>query len=161
MRTKPLFCAGVLVACPLMLSYALATDWPQFGYDGAHSGSNPAETTINAANVAQLTSVYSSGATLPATVDSAPVYLANVATSGGNRNLLFALASRSGNPSDTGTLLAIDAANGSIVWTKQTTGKQPTTASPALDPNRLYVYSYGLDGNAHKYQVGDSHCQGA
>jgi hypothetical protein len=155
MRTKPLFCAGVLVACPLMLSYALATDWPQFGYDGAHSGSNPAETTINAANVAQLTSVYSSGATLPATVDSAPVYLANVATSGGNRNLLFALASRSGNPSDTGTLLAIDAANGSIVWTKQTTGKQPTTASPALDPNRLYVYSYGLDGNAHKYQVGD------
>ena len=30
-----------------------------------------------------------------------------------------------------------------------------TTSSPAIDPNRLYVYSYGLDGYVHKYQVGD------
>jgi hypothetical protein len=31
-----------------------------------------------------------------------------------------------------------------------------TNSSPAIDPtNRLYVYSYGLDGKAHKHQVGD------
>src|SRR5262249_5300431 len=30
-----------------------------------------------------------------------------------------------------------------------------TTSSPAIDPNRQYVYSYGLDGYAHKYRVGD------
>ena len=30
-----------------------------------------------------------------------------------------------------------------------------TTSSPAIDPNRLYVYSYGLDGLVHKYHVGD------
>jgi hypothetical protein len=30
-----------------------------------------------------------------------------------------------------------------------------TTSSPSIDPNRQYVYSYGLDGYVHKYQVGD------
>ena len=155
MRTTSLLCISLLAACCLPISDALGADWMQFGYDGTHSGNNTAETTITAANVTQLASLYPGGATLPARVDSAPVYLANVATSGGNRNLLFALASKSASPSDTGTLLAIDAANGSIVWSKQTTGKQPTTASPALDPSGQYVYSYGLDGKAHKYQIGD------
>src|SRR5205823_394305 len=28
-------------------------------------------------------------------------------------------------------------------------------ATPAIDPNRQYVYAYGLDGCVHKYQVGD------
>jgi hypothetical protein len=30
-----------------------------------------------------------------------------------------------------------------------------TTSSPAIDPNRQYVYSYGLDGQVHKYGVKD------
>ena len=34
-------------------------------------------------------------------------------------------------------------------------GTGTTNASPAIDPNRLYVYSYGLDGYVHKYRVGD------
>ena len=51
--------------------------------------------------------------------------------------------------------MAIDAATGSEVWHATTTGRQPTTASPAIDPGRQYVYSYGTDGKAHKYQVGD------
>ena len=42
----------------------------------------------------------------------------------------------------------IDCRDGSEVWSHQTTGKQPTTASPAIDPNRQFVYSYGTDGNA-------------
>ncbi len=29
-----------------------------------------------------------------------------------------------------------------------------TTSSPAVDPNRQFVYSYGLDGAVHKYAVG-------
>ncbi len=29
------------------------------------------------------------------------------------------------------------------------------TTSPAIDPNGLYVYSYGLDGYVHKFQVGN------
>jgi len=118
----------------------------QFGYDAAHTGYNPAETAINSGNVANLATLYS--VTIPSSVDSAPVYLSNVTTPSGTKNLLFAL-------SENGRLMAIDAATGSEVWHATTTGRQPTTASPAIDPGRQYVYSYGTDGKAHKYQVGD------
>ena len=66
---------------------------------------------------------------MAATVDSAPVYLSNVSTPSGTKNLLFALAKN-------GRLMAIDAATGTEVWHKTTSGTQPTTASPAIDPNR-------------------------
>src|SRR5207237_8172031 len=59
----------------------------------------------------------------------------------------------------------LDAQTGSQVWAHQygpgtcqinlTGGACYTTSSPAIDTNRQYVYSYGLDGNVHKYQVGD------
>jgi hypothetical protein len=139
-----ILCAAVLTAltCPA----AEAADWVQFGYDAAHTGFNPDEHTISSANVAALTTLYS--VDLPASVDSAPVYLSNVSTPQGTKNLLFAL-------SENGRLMAIDAANGNEVWHMDTNGQQPTTASPAIDPNRQYVYSYGVDGKAHKYQVGD------
>ena len=136
------------IAAALMLSSAsaFAADWMQFGYDAAHTGYNTAETTINAGNVAQIATLYS--VTIPAGVDSAPVYLSNVVTPSGTKNVLFALAKN-------GRLMAIDAATGTEIWHKTTTGTQPTTASPAIDAGRQYVYSYGVDGYVHKYQVGD------
>jgi outer membrane protein assembly factor BamB len=139
---------GALIGALVLAGPLHATDWPQFGFDAAHSGSNPAETTLGAANVVQLTPRFPGGATLAATVDSAPVYQAGVATAGGTKNLLFMLATN-------GRVMAIDAATGSEVWAQPTSGKVPATASPALDPGRQYVYSYGLDGKAHKYRVGD------
>ncbi len=148
MSMKSSLCAGVLFAFPLLAANAFAADWPQFGYDATHSGSNTAETRITPANVSRLVSLYASPVALSSGVDSAPVYLANVATPSGTRNLLFFL-------SQNGKIMAIDAATGSEVWAHQTSGRQPTTASPAIDPNRLYVYSYGTDGSAHKYKVGD------
>src|SRR5262249_28338243 len=60
--------------------------------------------------------------------------------------------------------IALDAASGAQVWSHQygangcvdSNGSACyTTSSPAIDPNRLYVYSYGLDGNVHKYRVGN------
>ncbi|MET0231477.1 MAG: PQQ-binding-like beta-propeller repeat protein [Rhodanobacteraceae bacterium] len=141
---RRMLCAAVLIA--LACSSAEAADWVQFGYDAAHTGFNPDENTISPANVTSLTTLYSVG--LPSSVDSAPVYLSNVSTPGGTKNLLFAL-------SENGRLMAIDAANGSEVWHAETSGPQPTTASPAIDPNRQSVYSSGVDGKAHKYQVGD------
>lgn len=129
-------------------STASAADWPQFGYDAAHSGSNPAETTIGAANVAQLVAAYANRVTLSSSVDSAPVYKRGVVTPSGTRNLLFFL-------SQNGKVMAVDAASGAEVWSQQTSGPQPTTASPALDPGGQYVYSYGTDGHAHKYRIGD------
>ena len=68
---------------------------------------NTAETTLSAANVDQVQRRYQ--ATLTASVDSAPVYLSNVSTSGGTKDLLFLLGKN-------GTLMAIDAADGSVVW---------------------------------------------
>jgi len=139
---RPAACA-VLACGP---AFAVAADWMQFGYDAAHSGHNPLETMLGPANVAQLATAYS--ATLPSSVDSAPVYKANVATPSGTRNLLFML-------SKNGRVMAIDAADGHEVWHQSTSGPQPTTASPAIDPGGEYVYSYGVDGKAHKYAIGD------
>src|SRR5215475_9967833 len=140
--------ATCIIAASLTCGAALASaaDWMQFGYDAAHTGFNPAETTINAGNVANLATMYS--VSIASGVDSAPVYLSNVTTPNGTKNLLFAL-------SKNGRVMAIDAATGTEVWHAITTGTQPTTASPAIDPGRQYVYSYGTDGKAHKYQVGD------
>ncbi|MET0225423.1 MAG: PQQ-binding-like beta-propeller repeat protein [Dokdonella sp.] len=147
MRSLQALVHTALAAAALPLgSVAFAADWMQFGYDAAHTGNNTAETAITPANVASLATLY--GVDVAASVDSAPVYLANVATAGGTKDLLFAL-------SENGRLMAIDAATGSEVWHANTTGHQPTTASPAIDPNRQYVYSYGIDGFAHKYEVGD------
>jgi hypothetical protein len=133
-----------LLTC-LALTPAAAADWLQWGYDAAHSGSNPDETTITRDNVAQLTRRYQ--ATLPASVDSAPVYAAAVATPSGLRNVLFAMARN-------GTLLALDAADGSLLWSRNN-GGTTTQSSPAIDPDRTHVYAYGADGKVHKYAIGD------
>jgi outer membrane protein assembly factor BamB len=140
--------SALAVAVAVGLADAKAGSWPQFGYDAAHSGFNTAETVLGAANLAQLGPVYAKGATLASSVDSAPVYQSGVTTANGVKNLLFLL-------SKNGRLMAIDAADGSEVWHQSTSGPQPTTASPAIDPNLQYVYSYGVDGKAHKYAIGD------
>ncbi|MEO7323708.1 MAG: PQQ-binding-like beta-propeller repeat protein [Dokdonella sp.] len=146
MKFNALLRMAVATGMAIAFDGACATDWPQFGYDVAHSGNNPAENVLTASNVAQMTRRYA--VTIPDTVDSAPVYLANVSTPAGVRNLLFAL-------SQTGKFLAIDAATGSVMWSHTTTGSPVTSSSPAIDPDHAYVYSHGMDGKIHKYQVGD------
>ncbi len=130
---------------------AASLSWPQFDFDSRKSGVSQQETTIHAGNVATLHLVASypvNPVTLPAIADGAPAFLAGVATASGTKDLLF-LTTKDGR------LLAIDAATGATVWQKQpATSPMYTTSSPALDPSQLYVYSYGLDGKAHKYQVG-------
>ncbi len=126
------------------LAVASAADWMQFGYDAAHSGHNTAETFLGTANVSQIQRRWQ--ATLASSVDSAPVYLSNVTTSGGTKDLLFLLATD-------GTLMAVDAANGTVLWHHQESGQNPTTSAPAIDPGRQYLYAYGLDGYVHKYRV--------
>lgn len=136
----------VLSAC-LLAGPARGTDWFQWGFDSRHSGVNDQETTIHAGNVSSLHLLYR--VSLPAVVDGAPAFLGNVTTPSGVKDLLF-LTTKSG------ILLAVDAATGATVWFKQpATTPNYTTSSPAIDPSRLYVYSYGLEGKAHKYHVGD------
>jgi hypothetical protein len=126
---------------------ARAADWPEFGGDGRHNLNNQQETTIHSGNVSTLHVKYH--VTLPSIEDGPPAFLSGVTTSSGTKDLLF-LTTKDGR------ILALDAATGTTIWSHQpATGPRYTTSSPAVDPNRLYVYSYGLEGRAHKYQVGD------
>jgi outer membrane protein assembly factor BamB len=134
-------------------------DWLQFNGDASHTGNNSHENQISVSSVAQLHQLFQ--VPLPSAADGAPVYLANVQTSSGLRDLVF-LTTRDGH------ILALDAHSGSLIWSKQygpagclinhnQNRNEPcyTTSSPAIDPNRLFVYSYGLDGYVHKYAVGN------
>jgi PQQ-like domain len=144
-RTCFLVCAGIAAAA-LSATAAGAFDWPQFGRDSRHSGSSYQESVISNASLSTLRPIWH--VSLPAYADGAPVYLAGVMTSQGLVDLLFL------NTTD-GHILAINAATGATVWSHQPAGPNFTTSMPAIDPNRLYVYAYGLDGAVHKYQVAD------
>jgi hypothetical protein len=123
-------------------------DWLQMNGDPQHSGNNTLETVLGPANVASLQFLFQ--VALPSAADGAPVALSSVVTPSGTRDLLF-------STTKSGTLVASDAATGALVWMQPHTGAgSVTNSSPAIDPtNRFYVYSYGLDGKAHKHQVGD------
>ena len=127
-------------------SPAATYDWLQFNFDAQHSGNNSRETTINPANAGTLHSLFQ--VPLPSIADGAPAYLSGVNTPTGVRDLLFVTTKD-------GHIMALDAHTGVQVWSHQNAGVQYTTSSPAIDSDRQYVYSYGLDGKAHKYQVGD------
>jgi hypothetical protein len=144
------------LALSLALGPVHAYDWMQFGGDPQHSGNNAGETALTPANVSALVQKYQ--VLLPAIADGAPVLLEGVTTLSGVKDLLF-VTTRDGR------IIALDAQTGVQVWTQQygagnckingTGGACYTTSSPAIDPSGDYVYSYGLDGNVHKYQVGD------
>ncbi len=131
-------------------------DWLQFGGDATHSGNNTIENSISTSNVANLKLLFH--VSLPGTADGAPVYLSDVSTPGVSHDLLFVTTTN-------GFLAALDAHSGTLIWSKQygpagclinnLTQTCYTTSSPAIDPNRQFVYSYGLDGYVHKYNVGD------
>jgi outer membrane protein assembly factor BamB len=147
-----LVCLGLwLAAIP-----ASAYDWLQLNGDPQHSGNNTQETILSPSNVAGLSFLFQ--ATLPSIADGAPVYLSGVTTPSGTKDLLFVTTKA-------GHIIALDAHTGAQIWSHQyaagscrINGRSSvcyTTSSPAIDPNLLYVYSYGLDGKVHKYQVGD------
>ncbi len=130
-------------------------DWLQFDGGPQHSGDNTRETTLTPATVARLRPLFT--VTLPGIADGAPVLLRAVPTAHGTRDLLFLTTTD-------GHLVARDARTGAAVWAHQygpgacrinnVGGPCYTTSSPAIDPDRRYVYSYGLDGKVHKYAVG-------
>ena len=137
---------------------ATAADWMQWGYDASHMAYNPAETALGAGNVAQLQQSWS--VTMTPYVDAAPVFLSGVSTDEGTKDLLFVFGVSdfydSPGSNETGTLTAYDAMTGASVWSKTTSGSGGhASSSPAIDPDRQYVYSAGQDGKVHKYHVGN------
>jgi hypothetical protein len=148
----------VAIASASVPRAASATDWPQWGFDARHSSNNTAETTVNRDNVARLTLKYRLPVVAPLATDAPPVYASAIETPTGTKDLLFVNATDGGGDfsSTTGSLIAIDAADASIVWVQTTSGSSAHAASsPAIDPGRAYVYAYGLDGYVHKYAIGD------
>ena len=149
--------AGLIMLLPRPTA-STQYDWPQFNGNEQHSGNNVEETLITPANVGQLTQQFH--ISLPDVADGAPAYLSGVPVGSTVLNLLF-LTTRDGH------ILALDAHTGHTVWSHQygpgtcvTNNSSDgvacyTTSSPAVDPNRQYVYSYGLDGKVHKYEVSD------
>src|SRR5579859_225987 len=136
-----------LGAIALLVAGLSAYDWPQFGYNSQHSGDNTQESVLNAGNVSNLQRFLHKS--LPSVADGAPVFLSNVTTATGTRSLVFVTTKD-------GHIIALDWRTGATIWSHQNNGgPNYTTSSPAVDPNRLYVYSYGLDGTVHKYQVGN------
>jgi hypothetical protein len=144
------------VAEPTEAAPAAPYDWLQFNGDPQHSGNNTRESTLSASNVTTLTRTFH--VSLPAIADGAPAVLTGVSTPSGARDLLF-LTTKAGH------ILALDAHTGASVWSHQNgpgachinNGSNAcyTTSSPAIDPSRAFVYSYGLEGSVHKYAVGD------
>jgi outer membrane protein assembly factor BamB len=141
-----------------MVSNQYSYDWLQFNGNAEHSGNNNLERSININKAAQLQLLFK--APLPGIADGAPVYLSAVNTASGIHDLVFVTTTD-------GHIAALDAHTGALIWSQQNgpngclinnnlTRNEIcyTTSSPAIDPNRKYVYSYGLDGYVHKYAVG-------
>jgi outer membrane protein assembly factor BamB len=149
---------GVMVAVFLALTpvAAWAYDWPQFGNNAQHNSNDIFETIINRNNVANLKKLFQ--VALPSGADGSPAYLDNVSTPNGTKDAVFVTTS-------SGHIIAFDAHSGTQIWSHQygpgsckiNNGRDTcyTTSSAAIDPNREYVYSYGLEGYVHKYQVGN------
>ena len=126
-----------------------AYDWPQFGFDAAHSGHDTQESIVSRGNVASLGVLFS--ARLPEVADGAPVLAAGVPTASGARDLVFVTTKA-------GRLVALDARTGATVWsTAPPSGPKYTTSSPVVDPGREFVFGYALDGFVHEYGIADGH----
>jgi len=152
---------GTLLLAMLLLSPRAQAkyDWLQFGFLPDKTANNTLESAITLNNVSGLQSLFS--VPLSHNPDGAPVLLTNVSTPSGVKDLIFLFAEQ-------GYTTAFDANTGAEVWTKDfSTGSassngpsgfcsgHSSNTAPAIDPNHLYVYTFGMDGNVHKLNVGD------
>jgi outer membrane protein assembly factor BamB len=123
-------------------------DWTRFGYDASRSNSGPAATGITTANVTRLRR---QRVALGGTVDSSPIYLRGVRIRGRVRDAFFVTTSY-------GKTMAIDAANGKLLWRFTPPGYSGwagsdmiTQATPVAD--RRFLYSVSPDGRIHKLTI--------
>jgi hypothetical protein len=129
-------------------------DWTRFGWDARRSSDDPHATGITAANVGSLVRQQ---VHLPGTVDSSPIYLHGVSIGGATHDAFFVTTTY-------GITLAIDAANGKILWrwtpphySRWAGSSQITTATPLADPSRKWIYTASPDGRIQKLSVATGH----
>jgi outer membrane protein assembly factor BamB len=125
-------------------------DVPLFDVDPMRGGNNYQEHAITLATVASLRHRWT--VRLDGLVDSAPIELAGISAAGKRRDLFFLT-------STTGTAMAVDAATGKRIWTFRPPAGEHlaryriTTAAPAADRSRLWIYSADPTGLIHKLAV--------
>jgi len=129
-----------------------AADWPRFGWDAGRSSAPPVAAGITAANVASLVRQQ---VTIDGTVDASAIYLHGVQVNGSAHDVFFVTTTY-------GKTLAIDAANGAVLWrytpanyASWVGSAQVTTATPVADPGRQFVYAAAPDGVIRKLAVVD------
>ena len=125
-------------------------DWPTFNRDVSRSGVSPDPTGITAANIA---SMRRQQVRLEGTVDSAAIYLHGISVLDTTHNAFFVTTTY-------GKTIAIDADDGSVLWTYMPTNfnswagsAQVTTAAPAADDDRRAIYAASPDGHIQKLSV--------
>ena len=119
--------------------------WPGFDFDAARSGFNPNEKTITSSTVGGLHRLWN--VLLPAVADSTPILVPRLSFPDGSRRDVLYLTTKPGS------LVALDAATGGILWVAKTSGPRYTTSSPVADLAHGVIYSYGLDGKLHQYRA--------
>ncbi|MGH2387807.1 MAG: hypothetical protein ACRDIE_06340, partial [Chloroflexota bacterium] len=130
---------------PAQGASASVRDYPMFNLDPMRSGVNTAERILTPGTVGKLTKLWSTQ--LTGVADESVIELSGV---GPKRapNLLFTTTRQ-------GITYALNAANGAVVWTfNPHDGNLPsyriTTATPAADPSRAWIYAASPDGRIHK-----------
>ncbi|MGD0166443.1 MAG: PQQ-binding-like beta-propeller repeat protein [Gaiellaceae bacterium] len=129
-------------------------DWTRFDWNAQRSGTEPLPTGITTANVAKLKRQQ---VKLPGTVDSSAIFLHGVTINGATRDAFFVTTTY-------GITLAINAANGSILWKWTPPGYSSwagtyriTNATPVADPSRQWIYAASPDGRIQKLSVANGH----
>src|SRR5581483_9195114 len=124
------------------------TDWPVYAHDPQRSGVNPNETAINPSTAGGLRRQWVQ--TVPELAGGSPILLHSVRLGEGTKaDLLYVTTTH-------GITLALNAANGAIVWQQNTGDLQipnqrcQICATPAADPSRQWIYAAGNDGAVHR-----------
>jgi len=139
---------------PTQSPIASSHDWTRFGWDAGRSSASSDPTGITATNVVTMRRQQ---VTLDGTVDASPIYLHGVRVGGSVHDVFFVTTTY-------GKTLAIDAANGAVLWRFTPNGydswagsRRVITATPVADPGREFIYAASPDGHIQKLAVADGH----
>jgi outer membrane protein assembly factor BamB len=129
-----------------------AVDWPLFDDSSQRAGDGPASTGITATN---LSSLALRRVRVNGIVDSSAIELHDVVVGGQAQDAIFVTTSY-------GKTIAINPDTGRQLWEFNPPGvdsspgnPQVTTATPAADPDRQFIYSASPNGVIHKLSVAD------
>jgi hypothetical protein len=121
-------------------------DWLQFAFDPGKSANDTAESTVNVSNATNLKQLFK--VSLPDAPDGAPVYLHDITTPKGVKDVVYVQGEH-------GHLIAMDGHSGATIWSDNFGPGGISNSSPAIDPTRKFIYLNANDGKVHKVNVGD------